>query len=148
MKNEKSSVQVVPVKFENKNAALKEELHDVRNKLEKSESERKADKGVIAILEEKVQNSEAKLYDYCEKHKKSLSDKAEEMDVLKRAIKKNNEEMSRNKIEAAKTNKLIKTQEKQIFSLESKLENQSNTINNLKESCKALKNEKSKLEKA
>ena len=127
---------------------LTNKLSTIQKMLEESEAKNNAAKDTIAVLEEKVKKSESDLYDFIAKNKKCLEEKIEEIKVLKGVIKNQGVELSRNKNEATKIAKIIKSKEKEVYSLGSTIENQVECIKNLKETSRNLKSDKTKLEKA
>ena len=82
------------------------------------------------------------------KTKTSLSNRIEEINVLKHALKNKDDEIERTKNDISKLKKVAKTHEKEIYNHENKNENQGQTIRTLKEALNSLKAEKIKLEKS
>ena len=74
-------------------------------------------------------------------------EKNEEIKLLKDVMKKSNDELQTNKKEMNQLNKLVKAKEKEKYNLETKVENQTETIKSLKETCNSLKTERRKVEK-
>ena len=82
-------------------------------------------KDTVAILETKVEKAEGEVYDNLESNKTSISNKMEEIKVLKCALKNKDDEIDRNKTEISRYFKIVKTQEKEIYRLDKISENQS-----------------------
>jgi hypothetical protein len=96
----------------------------IRNKLEEFEKESVKLRDIIAILEGKVEKSEAGAFELMKNNKKLIEDKNEELKVLNSVIKNNNEEIVRLKNDSKENKKCLKAKEKEIHNLETKSYNQ------------------------
>ena len=97
-------------------AVLKKDLDEARLKLERFRIQSDLDKDIIknlkvdiesgkdtiAILENKVEKAECELYDNFEQTKTLMSNKMEEIKVMKGALKNKDDEINRNKNEISK----------------------------------------------
>ena len=107
-------------------ARLKLEMFRVQSDLdrdiiEKLKVETELGKDTIAILESKVEKAEGELYDHFEQTKAWMSNKMEEIKVMKGALKSKDDEMNRNKSVISEHSKLVKTHEKEIYRLEKQM---------------------------
>ena len=105
---------------------------------------------VTKDLEAKTDTIEAELYKHykeVQEWRRRLNQKDDEIAVLKKVVKDNNAEALKMMNDQNHLKKVIKTKEKDIYTLESSKQNQLSTIKNLKESSTKVKEEKSRLEK-
>ena len=114
---------------------------------EKKHSKTKHEK-ICDALKIESENLSKNLLDQLQKAKHSFNEKNEEIKVLKSVIKKNGDEIAKNKSESKEFSKLVRSKEKEIHNLENKAENLAYTLQNLKDKNNMLKNEVKKLEKA
>ena len=143
-----SLVHEVPGESEGTIKELREEVTLTQKLLDESESRNETAQETIALLEGKIQKSESDMQDFFAKSNEDKKVKVEETKILNGVIKKQTDELSRLKNDATKMSKVMKTREKEIYGLETKSDNQLQTIKNLKELSNNLKNSNSKLEKS
>ena len=129
---------------------LVEENDKVKLKLSQTVLEKEALEKVVKELESKFESAESEVLSYCKELKKIRKDFERETEgakVLKTVINNLNKEISKNKVESNAFAKELKTKIKEISKLDNKIDNQQDTIKNLKAEKNKLKDEKVKLEK-
>ena len=113
----------VPGESEGVVKEMREEVILTQKLLDESESRNKAAQETIALLEGKIQKSESDMQDFFAKNNEDKKVKVEETKILNGVIKKQTDELSRLKNETTKMSKVVKTREKEIYSLETKSKN-------------------------
>ena len=132
---------------EEKIETLKVESEALRVRAEKAEKQNVTLKNTVEVLEEKFKKAEEIMYKELKETKISLDNSFEDEKVLKGVLKKQIGEISQHKSEISSMSKLLKSKAKEIHNLETKIENQNDTIKNLKHANADFKSDKKKLEK-
>ena len=133
-----------------KNDELVEENKLLKKSIEKLESENETNKEIINILESKVEKAESDAYTNLKEVRVASEDRkkvVEDITVLKDVIKNFQKDITKNKNDLAHASKVIKAKDKEIHNLDIKILNHQDTIKNVKEKAKDLREEKLKLER-
>ena len=131
-------------------ATISEENKTLRELIETKESEIKALRATVDILENKVSNAETNLLKHFKETKNieiSYKKEKEESTLLKDVVKNHHGEISKIRAEMKGHNKAQKSSEKEIYNLVNKTDNQQEVIKRLREENSCLKRDQIKKEK-
>ena len=132
---------------EQKIETLINESEALKVRAENAEKQNVTLRNTIEVLEEKSQKVEENMYKELKKTKVSLDKSFEDEKVLKGVLKKQSDDNSQHKSEISSMSKVLKSKAKEIHNLETKIENQNQTITNLKNANSGLKSDHKKPEK-
>ena len=126
----------------NKNENVDRSLPNIEEALEEKEAELSKANEHIKLLENKIENAEAELFQEISKFKYKKDDFIDEIKLLKQSIKNSNMDNLKQNKEILELKKLVKLKEKETNKANQKIDNFFETNRKLKEDVSKLKKRK------